>query len=214
MAEPTDQEPSIEEILASIREIISDDDQPAKEEAAPAPAPAPEPEPVPAPAAEVDDILDLAAFAEAPKAPEMPAEDSADPFAGIDFDKPTEQTVDFTDPMADMVPEPAPEPEPVAEPEPAPAPIVSSMPDLSSSVSLDTDALLGDAAKSASLDSLTKLAQNIAISRAGNGGTLEDIVRDMLKPMLRQWLDSNLPPMIERMVERELERLVKQAMDR
>jgi uncharacterized protein len=141
-----DQEPSIEEILASIREIISDDDQPAKEPeaAAPEPAPAPEPEPV----AEVDDILDLAAFAEAPKPVEIPAEDSADPLAGIDFDKPTEQTVDFTDPLAEVVPEPEPEP------------IAASMPDLSSTATVDTDSLLSNPAQSASLDSLTRLAQN------------------------------------------------------
>ena len=206
MAEPTDQEPSIEEILASIREIISDDDQPAKPEAA---AAAPEPTPAPAApaAAEVDDILDLAAFAEEPKPVEVPADDNADPLAGIDFEKPKEQTVQFTDPLAAV--EPAPEPEPVAaapepEPEPEPVPMPTG----------PVDSLIGDAAKSASVESLTKLAQNIAISRKGDGGTLEDIVRDMLKPMLRQWLDTNLPPMIERMVERELERLVKQAMDR
>jgi len=210
MAEPTDQEPSIEEILASIREIISDDDQPAKPEVADAPAPAPVPEAAPAAEApaENDDILDLAAFAEEPKPVVVPEEDQADPLAGINFEKPKEQTVDFTDPLAVAEaapePEPAPESEPVAAvPEPAPAPVAGPV-----------DSLIGDAAKSASVESLTKLAQNIAISRKGDGGTLEDIVRDMLKPMLRQWLDTNLPPMIERMVERELERLVKQAMDR
>ena len=47
MADSNDQEPSIEEILASIRQIISDDDEPA----APAPPP-PEPE-------EEDDVLEL-----------------------------------------------------------------------------------------------------------------------------------------------------------
>jgi hypothetical protein len=48
MADSNDQEPSIEEILASIRQIISDDDEPA----APAPPP-PEPE------EEEDDVLEL-----------------------------------------------------------------------------------------------------------------------------------------------------------
>ena len=45
----SEDEPSIEEILASIRQIISDDDE---EEVAAAPEPEPEPEPAPAPAAE------------------------------------------------------------------------------------------------------------------------------------------------------------------
>ncbi len=51
MSEETEEEPSIEEILASIRQIISDDDEP-QEEAAAEPAPEPEPEPEPAPAPE------------------------------------------------------------------------------------------------------------------------------------------------------------------
>src|SRR4051812_17970236 len=55
MSEQSSQEPTMEEILASIRRIISEDDTPAEEGAAPpaaeaAPAP-PEPEPEPAAAA-------------------------------------------------------------------------------------------------------------------------------------------------------------------
>lgn len=45
MSEPdTDQEPSIEEILTSIRQIISDDDEEAPEDVAPEPDPEPEEE--------------------------------------------------------------------------------------------------------------------------------------------------------------------------
>ncbi len=216
----SDQEPSIEEILASIREIISDDDAAAeKEEAAaavaapePAPAPAPEPEPVP----EMDeDILDLAAFAEEPL--EMkPIEDKPDPLAGIDLSKSPDMNLAFidSDPEPAPAPAPAPEPEPQPEPEPEPEPIMAAMTPPPVADIVDTDSLLTQSAKSASMDSLTRLAQNIAISKAGNGGTLEDIVREMIRPMLKDWLDRNLPPMIERMVERELERMVKAAMDR
>lgn len=53
-----DQEPSIEEILASIRQIISDDDEKPAAAAEPAPAPEPEPEPEPEPAP-ADDVLEL-----------------------------------------------------------------------------------------------------------------------------------------------------------
>lgn len=59
-----DQEPSIEEILASIRQIISDDDAPAPA-ATPEPAPAPKkkaappPPPPPEPEEEEDDVLEL-----------------------------------------------------------------------------------------------------------------------------------------------------------
>ncbi|MBU6235847.1 MAG: DUF2497 domain-containing protein [Alphaproteobacteria bacterium] len=195
MAESRDQEPSIEEILASIREIISDDDaaaKPAEPEPAAPPPPPPEPE---------EDVLDLSAF------------EKKSALEGINLDKPKSMDVDFTDP----------EPEP--EPAPVPEPITSSLSMVSPAAVIETpvmpsapmaadESLLTDHAKSASMDSLTRLAQNIAISRAGQGGTLEDIVREMIRPMLRDWLDRNLPPMIERMVERELERLVKEAMNR
>lgn len=41
------------------------------------------------------------------------------------------------------------------------------------------------------------------------GITLEAIVREMLRPMLREWLDTNLPDIVEKVVEREMERLSK-----
>jgi cell pole-organizing protein PopZ len=43
----------------------------------------------------------------------------------------------------------------------------------------------------------------------GNGKTLEDLVKEMLRPMLKEWLDRNLPPMVERFVEREIVRLTR-----
>lgn len=44
----------------------------------------------------------------------------------------------------------------------------------------------------------------------GNGGkTVEDLVKEMLRPMLKEWLDKNLPPMVERYVEREITRLTR-----
>lgn len=44
----------------------------------------------------------------------------------------------------------------------------------------------------------------------GNSGkTIEDLVKEMLRPMLKEWLDKNLPPMVERYVEREISRLTR-----
>ena len=44
----------------------------------------------------------------------------------------------------------------------------------------------------------------------GNGSkTIEDLVKEMLQPMLKEWLDKNLPPMVERYVEREISRLTR-----
>jgi cell pole-organizing protein PopZ len=43
----------------------------------------------------------------------------------------------------------------------------------------------------------------------GNGKTVEDLVKEMLRPMLKDWLDRNLPPIVERYVEREIARLTR-----
>jgi hypothetical protein len=43
----------------------------------------------------------------------------------------------------------------------------------------------------------------------GSGKTVEDLVKEMLRPMLKEWLDRNLPPMVERYVEREIVRLTR-----
>jgi cell pole-organizing protein PopZ len=40
------------------------------------------------------------------------------------------------------------------------------------------------------------------------GPTLEDIVREEMRPLLKAWLDANLPPLVERLVRAEIERLV------
>jgi cell pole-organizing protein PopZ len=41
--------------------------------------------------------------------------------------------------------------------------------------------------------------------------TLEDIVRDMLRPLLQTWLDENLPAIVERLVREEIARVVGEA---
>ena len=44
--------------------------------------------------------------------------------------------------------------------------------------------------------------------RMGNmGNTMEDIVKQMLQPMLRGWLDENLPPLVERLVQDEIRKM-------
>ena len=41
--------------------------------------------------------------------------------------------------------------------------------------------------------------------------TLEDIVRDLLRPLLQTWLDENLPRLVERLVREEIARVVGEA---
>jgi cell pole-organizing protein PopZ len=42
---------------------------------------------------------------------------------------------------------------------------------------------------------------------AGNSRKLDEVVEDLLRPMLRQWLEGNLPQMVERLVREEIERV-------
>jgi cell pole-organizing protein PopZ len=42
---------------------------------------------------------------------------------------------------------------------------------------------------------------------SNNARTLEDLVKEMLRPMLKSWLDDNLPGLVERIVKTEIERV-------
>jgi len=200
-------EPSMEEILASIRRIIADD-EPAKP-AAKAPAPAPEPPPAPAPKAEeapksqddIDALLagfdEMDAEPEPPPPPPPPAPKVAAPEPDI-FDlskadavpermgliKPINQRADIE--FMEM----APAPEPVRMPSPAPP--VAAAPSL---LSAEAHAAVGAAFGS--------LANSMLV---GNR-TIEDLLKDMLRPMLKTWLDDNLPQLVERLVRAEIERV-------
>jgi len=90
----------MEEILASIRRIISEDDAPAEAEAAHAPAPAPANEPA-------------AAFEPAPE----PAEDELELTERV---TPEAETVGDIEAYTQAEPEPEPEPPPPPPPKPAP----------------------------------------------------------------------------------------------
>ncbi|MBV8684919.1 MAG: DUF2497 domain-containing protein [Caulobacteraceae bacterium] len=41
------------------------------------------------------------------------------------------------------------------------------------------------------------------------GRTLEDVVRDLMRPLIKEWLDENLSEIVERRVEEEIERIVR-----
>jgi cell pole-organizing protein PopZ len=42
-----------------------------------------------------------------------------------------------------------------------------------------------------------------------DSGVLEEYAKDMLRPMLKQWLDDNLPVMVERLIRAEIERVAR-----
>lgn len=64
--------------------------------------------------------------------------------------------------------------------------------------------LLSSKTRAAVDSAFNALAQTVLVQ---NGRTLEDLVREMLRPMLKSWLDDNLPGMVERLVRAEIERV-------
>lgn len=213
----------MEEILASIRRIIADEDtgKAAKPAAAPAPPAPPPPKPVPAPPP-------VAAKPAPPPPPPKPANNQAD--------------VDAMLASMDAAPKPAPKPpEAVAPPPPPPpAPPVADVLDLTEAMATPSPAaqsfrridaasdvvfaeggsepaeppmappsaidrgLLSNATRSAVDSAFHSLANTVL---GNNARTLEDLVKEMLRPMLKSWLDDNLPGLVERIVRAEIERV-------
>lgn len=219
----TAQEPTMEEILASIRRIISEDSGP-EESAAPEPEEVPEPEPEPEPEQEepatlsAEDEADILELTEPlPEEPLMaePAPEPEPAYVAEPVEEMIEDDIEFA-PEPDPVPEPAPAPEPVvaAAPQPAPpapAPAAPAQADPvfeepAMSAQSQAPIMSGDAEKAASA-AFGALASSLA--SGGEGRTLEEIVSDMLRPMLKEWLDGNLPPLVERLVAEEIERIAR-----
>lgn len=189
MSDQTSQEPTMEEILASIRRIISEDDAPAEEAkaeeapveepAAPEPAATYEPEPEPAPTYEApapepepeDDALELT--------------DRVDQVGDLDVYSPTSAPAS-------------------AEPESA----VYSPPASYEPVGKgDDEGLLSQTAATAAASAFGQLSAAIGMPHTDR--TLEDVVREMLRPLLKQWLDDNLPQIVEAAVREEVERIAR-----
>jgi len=202
------QEPSMEEILASIRRIIADDDasktaqRPAEppKPAAAAPAPAARPAPPPrAPAPPEPSPMDAA-----------PAEPEPEPAAEMPADDQSADILDLTESMA--MPEPSPAPQfrtidgsfDVSYEEPAEKPAPPPAPEPPTFVSEERGRLMSNVASAAVDSAFNTLAQTVLVQ---NARTLEDLVREMLRPMLKSWLDDNLPGMVERLVRNEIERV-------
>lgn len=230
-------EPSMEEILASIRRIISDDDSKAAA-AAPKPAPVPaappprseapvRPVPAPAPKPAEPPVRDRAAIQNDIEAVlAEPMKPAPAPAAPADAD-----ILDLTEDMA--AEPPAPEPAPAAsnfrtidgqpdvffaeaqpEPEPEPDPEPEAEPVYAMRAEAATAPHGFDNPYDRSIMSqATSAAVDSAFNQLAqsvftqNGRTIEDLVRDMLRPMLKTWLDDNLPGLVERLVRAEIERV-------
>lgn len=196
----------MEEILASIRRIIAEDDTGKSKLPEPASAPrpslavsqprvpAPPPPQVvraelaPSPAAP-EDVLELTADMEVQ--PEVPSFRKIEPSNDLTFDEP-----------------PAERPEAIATPAPEP-PLGDTVESARRHFQYDTgpDRSLISQATTAAVDAaFNSLAQTVLVQ---NSLTLDDLVREMLRPMLKAWLDDNLPNMVERLVRAEIERVAR-----
>jgi cell pole-organizing protein PopZ len=215
------QEPSMEEILASIRRIIADDDAgkpPAKAAPQQGPAAAPRPAaPPPRPPASAPAAPAQPAAAAPPAARQKAgAPEGAAPPGDKSPTRETEGILDLTESMAAPPPGasmPAfqtidSEPDvvfsdPVVHPEPGPRAIEETRrPQVQGN---GTERPLLSGATAAAVDSaFNTLAQTVLVH---NARTLEDLVREMLRPMLKAWLDDNLPGLVERIVRAEIERV-------
>jgi cell pole-organizing protein PopZ len=73
--------------------------------------------------------------------------------------------------------------------------------------------LVSEAASEAAAGSIGALIRSISSDRqvaiGRIGLTLEDLVREELRPLLKAWLDSNLPALVERIVRAEIQRVIE-----
>ena len=181
-------DPSMDDILASIRKIISDDEARSQTDPQPrrdAVAGSPVPPPAAKEPAKADDVLLLTDLIEDPVTPEVQPTSS----------QPTSIPLSRIDP--------------VSAPEMPQSQHESSEPLLGSSVAGATTSAF-ERLNQAVQDSVPPPRASEAGPSVGHGGkTIEDLVKEMLRPMLKDWLDRNLPPIVERYVEREIVRLTR-----
>jgi hypothetical protein len=190
----------MEDILASIRRILSEDEQPA---AKADPEQESEPDVLP-----LDESMLVAEPAAAPPGDDAP---------------PAPQEPDLLEQMSapgeplEVLPIAAPEPPPPpAVPEPEPPPSVAAPPPPPPAA--DLDRLITPEAEAATATALGALLRTIESGRQApqvavwrGGPTLEDMIREEVRPLLKAWLDQHLPPMVERLVRAEIERVVGRA---
>ena len=184
----------MEDILASIRRILNEDE---------APKPAPEPPELPRPPeSHVPDeppsgvlMLDSSMMV-----PETHGETHAETHSETSPKTQAEATAEAPPPKAKPEPPATLEHTPLPDPEPPAPPPQQSMP------------LVAPAAAAAASASVEALMRTLASERSTavqrGGPTIEDLVRIEIRPLLKDWLDTHLPPLVERLVRAEIERVV------
>lgn len=221
------QEPSMEEILASIRRIIADDEVKVGVTApeagsSSAPVKPRDVAPTPAPAAKLNSSpIPVVKEAVANPAPAVDnSQDDIDALlAGLD-----DGAVDSS--ASDLAPEPVTDDvfeltDDMAIPQAAPSfKRVEADDDVEfadgghaeravSSAAFELPPAVSEQIVSRSTASSVEAAFNSLAGTvlSNNARTLEDLVKEMMRPMLKSWLDDNLPSLVERIVRTEIERV-------
>jgi uncharacterized protein len=211
-------EPSMDEILSSIRKIIADDET---EEPAVAPP----------------DTTALANDAAAPDGGDEPAPDGGDEDDILELTEDDEIAAvgdsDRVDAPADGEPETVAETGPLDldddplddDPVRAEAMEVAALAaepagsrpagraDDAGAAAGSSDVLLDAGAATAANGPLQRLSAAMSQGAAIPGGerTIEAFLADLVRPELKAWLDQHLPGLVERIVEREIKKLVRDA---
>ena len=182
-------EPSMEEILASIRRILTEEES----ERATAPPPAEEPD---------DDILVLDSAAMVPSAS---SEQGNSPFS-------SESTLDSQG-VGGQTPDGGAQYIPVSVVQPNQS--LSTLNEKENYMDDQVESpqgLVGDKLASEIANSVGSLVRSVSAERSVQigrpGVTIEDLVREEVKPVLKAWLDSHLPSLVERVVRAEIGRVV------
>jgi hypothetical protein len=193
-------EPTMEEILASIRRIISEDDS-----AAPAAEAASIAEPDFG-----DEVLEL-------NEPVMEMPETVSP--DFDFDAlPVEdepevalEEIIVEDRWEEPEPAPAPAPAPVAA-APVAAPVYAPAPEPAPTQFPFDQGLVSNPIADKTSTVFAKLAPNTTLPGMFiSGNTVEAMVGELIKPMLKDWLDANLPRIVEEKVEAEVARIARRS---
>lgn len=174
----------MEEILASIRRIISEDDAPAAAaEDEPAAVHAAEPVPDPDPLTELTHEPDLSGSVEDDVLELTDRLEDAPP--------PRHETVGDLDVFSSgslLAPEAAREPPP---PEP-----------------MREETLVSSPTASTAASAFGALQRQVLMP--ADGRSLEDVTRELMRPLLKAWLDEHLPAIVQAAVEAEVERISRQ----
>ena len=181
----------MEEILASIRRIISEDDAGAE----PMPAAVPSPEPALRPVPDPEPV-----FAEPEPAPiaEVPAEE--------------EEVLELTERY-----EPEPPVETIGDLDVAPVDPAPAARAPVTALAMSGEPLVDDGTAATAASAFAGFAASLrrpepaADLPVGAGTSLEALVGSLLRPMLKDWLDANLPGIVEEQVRKEVERIARSA---